>query len=100
MGGVTDSEETAHRVRYSIRAEHLQNVPADESPRFGRIMRRAGDAHGADARAGEPRGVFVPSSTTQRTPFAVKSAPCAPPQQDIRILFIITPAPIPGPQTE
>src|SRR5262245_57227270 len=97
MRRIARGKKPTHSFRFSIGAEHLENVLADESPRFGGIMRRARNAHGADGRAGKSFGSSVSRGAAHGAAFAMKRSPGAPPQQDIRMLFIKSAAPIPRP---
>jgi hypothetical protein len=97
MCRVARGKKAPHSFRFSIAAEHLENIFPDQSSRFGGIMRRASDAHRADGRAGKSFGVSVAGSATQRAPFSMKGSPGTLSQQDIRMLFVISAASIPGP---
>src|ERR1051325_1809463 len=88
----------ADQLCLRVRAKDVKNVGADQSARFGGIMRCASNPHGVDRRVGKSRGISVSCGATQGAPLAIESAAGAPAQKNLRVLFEIPATPLPTPQ--
>ena len=102
--GIGHGKEAPHDLAGPARAVRLgqewQDVGADQSARLGRIMRGAGDAHGAHRRRGKAGGIRSPGGALQDAPLAVQGAPGTPAQEDVRVLLQIAAAAVPVPESE